>query len=94
MNILFIFSQFSAGASRRISEGQKQMFADVIQNMRSYFVFNIQRKPTVLESLFIIELRALGLQLKIKIETPTQVFSCDCCDIFTNSFNGGYFWKD
>ena len=39
----------------------------------------------MLESLFIIKVHARGSATLLK-ETPTQVFSCEYCDIFKNSF--------
>ena len=54
---------------------QKQPFANVLQNRCSEKFRNIHGETPVPES----------LQLYQK-ETPTQVFSCENCEIFKNSF--------
>ena len=57
---------------------QKQPFVVVLQNRCSEQFRDIRRKTPVLESPFNA---ASGLQ-----ETPTQVLSCEYCEIFKNSF--------
>ena len=57
---------------------RKQSFADVLQNSCFWKFRKFRRKKPVLESLFN---KAAGLK-----ETPTQVFSCEICEIFKNTF--------
>ena len=56
---------------------QKQSFAEVLQKRFSFKFRNIHRKAFVLESF-----RPAAL-LK---EIPTQLISCEICEIFKNSF--------
>ena len=60
---------------------QKQPFADVLQNRCSE---KCPQENTCVEISFLIKLQPLGLQLYLK-KTPTQVFSCEYCEIFKNS---------
>ena len=58
--------------------------------------FAVFRGKHLCWSLFLINFRPLGLQLYLK-EAPRQVFSCEYCEIFKNSFfietYGGCFQK-
>ena len=64
---------------------QKQSFAESLENRCSRKFPNIHRKTPVLESLFnkVVCLNACNL---IKKETPTQMFSCENCETFKNTF--------
>ena len=53
-------------------------------NSRSQMFFKVQRKTPVFESLF-NKVAGLKACIFIKKETPTQVFSCEYCETFTNS---------
>ena len=54
---------------------QKQPFTDVLQNMYS-----------LCWSLFLIKLQAWRSVFLLKKEIPTQVFACEYCDIFKNTY--------
>ena len=43
-------------------------------------------------SLFFNKVPSLGLQLKIRKEAPTHVFSCECCKIFKNTYFEEHLW--
>ena len=63
---------------------KKQPFANAINNIFLKFR-NIHSEISVLESLLnkVAELQACNV---IKKTTPTQVFSCEYCEVFKNSF--------
>ena len=64
---------------------QQQSFADVLQSVLKNFSNFTGKKTPFLESLFnkVAGLKACIFNNK---ETPTQVFSCEYCEIFKNSF--------
>ena len=62
---------------------KKQSFAYVLQNRCSRKFWNIHRKKPVLESLFN---KVAGLKFRWCLVFSTQVFSCEYCDIFKNTF--------
>ena len=63
---------------------QKQSFADVLQNRCSLKISQCSRKH-LCSSLF-LKLKVLKPCIFIKKKVPTQVFSCEYCEIFNNSF--------
>ena len=67
-----------------IEHHQKQSFADALQNgvLKN---FENSKGKHLCQSLFLKNLQAEGLQLYLK-NTPTQVFSCEVCEIFRNTF--------
>ena len=79
--VLFQRKSHSNAGSR--SQVQKQSFANAMKNIFLKFR-NIHSKTSVLESVFIkvAELHACNF---IKV-TSTQLFSCEYCKIFKNSF--------
>ena len=62
---------------------KKKSFAVVFPNTVKNFV--IFTGKHLCWSLFLITFRSEGLQLYLK-ETPTQVFFCEYCEIFKNSY--------
>ena len=64
---------------------QKKPFAGVFQNRCSKKFRILYRKKPVLESLFDKSCRPESFQTYEK-ETPTQMFSCEYCESFKNSF--------
>ena len=64
---------------------QKQAFTDVLQKRCSQKFGNIRKKTPVLESHF-DKVAGLKAWIFIKAETPTQVFSCEYCEIIKNNF--------
>ena len=54
----------------------KKVFLKILQNLQENTCIGVS---------FLIKLQASSLQLYLK-ETPTQVFSCEFCEIFNNTF--------
>ena len=65
------------------SNSRSQMFFKTHRCSKKFR--NVHRKTPVLETLF-IKVTGLTACILIKKETPTQVFSCEYCKIFKNSF--------
>ena len=79
-----LFVQIGKQLKRKNS--QKQPFTDVLQNSCSWkFFLNIVKETTVLESPF-NKVAGLKVYIFIKKKIPTQLFSCEYCEILKNSF--------
>ena len=74
---------------RKPSEAYSHPFADVFRNRCSWKFCNIHKKNPVLECLF--KKLASGLQLYWK-ETPTQMFSWQCCEVFKHRYFEEHLW--
>ena len=84
MQLVMLFVQ--VGKQHKRKNSQKQLFTDVLQNSCSErFFLNIVKKTTVLESPF-NKVAGLKVCIFIKKQTPTQLFSCQYCEILNNSF--------
>ena len=72
-----LFTSYVIRWCRKTFKGnsQKQPFTDVLQNMYS-----------LCWSLFLIKLQAWRSVFLLKKEIPTQVFACEYCDIFKNTY--------
>ena len=72
-----LFTSYVIRWCRKTFKGnsQKQPLTDVLQNMYS-----------LCWSLFLIKLQAWRSVFLLKKEIPTQVFACEYCDIFKNTY--------
>ena len=69
----------------KMKNSQKQPFTSVLQNKCSKKFGNIRKKTPVLECHFDKDV-SLKAFIFIKAKTPTQVFSCEYCEIIKNNF--------
>ena len=53
------------------------MFLEILQNSQENSCVRVS---------FLIKLQTLGLELYESKETPTQVFFCEICEVFKNTF--------
>ena len=60
---------------------EKESFADILQIRCSYKFPKFHQEIPVLESLKVVGLK-----------TPAQVFSCEICEIFKNTFSTQHLW--